>query len=670
LAREAAAGSTLVAVGVLMSNVGLEVVMVGSRRVNALKGMFRRVARVGGAGLGALALILGVAGTSTSSASTSGSISGLYGSLPTAGTPTTGGTITFGFLTGLTPLTVFPITTDAQDSVFTTFEFQYNFWVPLYNGPDGQSQEIDYAVSVGKKPTFSDGNKTVTIPLNTNYKWSNGQPVDANDLVFDIDLMEAAVKETPANLSSFAPGLFPSNIKSISASSKYTVVIHLAKALNPAFFLNDELESETGVTPLPSTAWNIASAGGPHLDYTKPANAKKIYDYLEKLGSSISSFGTSPLWKIADGPFILKTFNPSNSSWTSTRNPDFGGSPKPAYSALDGVTYTSQTAMINALKTGALDISTNFDPATIIPQVPSLKAAGYSVYGYPDLSLTDAIFNFKDATDHFNSIIAQPYVRAALAHLEDEPAYVTGVFKGAAGAAYGPVPSVPPTPFTPQDSITPPYPYSPSAAVALLKSHGWDVVPGGQTTCAKPGAGAGECGAGIPKGTPFKFSWAYLNPASQAFESVISEAFASEAKAAAGINISLSAKAFNFLIGNYNDANPAGAKYTNDWGVEFFGGFTDDYWPTTNALFNTGGTYNQGDFDNATMNQLIHNSVYGTSASAVTQEASYVAQTLPALFIPNPDLVYAVSNKIGGTAASWFALTQYQAFPEYWYVKK
>jgi len=616
---------------------------------------------VGGA-VAAVALL-----TSVGSA---GAVTGLFGALPSAGTAATGGTITFGYLTGATPLTVFPITSDAQASVYTSFEFQYDFWVPLYNGPDGQNQEIDYAVSVGKKPIFSDGNKTVTIPLNSNYKWSNGQPVDANDLVFDVDLIQAAVKETPANFSSFTPGLFPQNITSISAPSKYTVVIHLAKALNPDFFLNDELESEGAIVPLPSTAWNIAAAGGPHLNYTIPANAKKIYDYLEKLGSSISSFGTSPLWRIADGPFVLKTFNASNSSWTSTRNPDFGGSPKPAYNALDGVTYTSQTAMINALKTGALDISTNFDPSTIIPQVPSLKAAGYSVYGYPDLGLTDAIFNFKDTTDHFNSVIAQPYARQALAYLEDEPAYITGIFKGAAGAAYGPVPSVPPTPFTPADSVNPLYPYSPSKAVALLKSHGWNVVPGGQTTCAKPGTGAGECGPGIPKGTPFKFSWAYLTPATQAFESVISEAFASEAKAAAGINIALSAKAFNFLFGNYNDATPAGAKYTNDWGVEFFGGFTDDYWPTTNSLFNTGGTYNQGDFDNATMNQLIHNSVYGTSTSAVTQEASYVAKTVPALFAPNPDLVYAVSNKIGGTAASWFALTQYQTFPEYWYVKK
>jgi peptide/nickel transport system substrate-binding protein len=67
---------------------------------------------------------------------------------------------------------------------------------------------------------------------------------------------------------------------------------------------------------------------------------------------------------------------------------------------------------------------------------------------------------------------------------------------------------------------------------------------------------------------------------------------------------------------------------------------------------------------------LIHNSVYGTSATAVTDEASYLAQNLPALFYPNNDLLIAVNNKVGGPADSFLALTAYQTFPQYWYIKK
>ena len=637
-------------------------------RWGAANGLMRARRRLLGAAVVAAGVaLLSLAGSA--GAQSSSSPPGLFGSLPTAGTASTGGTISVGFLTGSTPLTIFPITADTDASVYTSFSFQYDFFVPLYNGPEGATQEIDYAVSVGKKPTFSDNNQTVTIPLNTNYKWSNGQPVDANDLVFDIDLIKAAVKENPANFSSYTPGLFPADITRISATSKYTVVIHLSKPLNPNFFLNDELESEAAIVPLPSTAWNVDSAGGAHLDYTNPANAKKIYAYLNKLGTSVATFGSNPLWKIADGPFVLKTFNTTNSSWTATPNPDFGGSPKPAYSELEGLTFTSQTAMLNALKSGALDISSPLDP-TYAPQASTLRAAGDSVYAYPDLGFFDAIFNFKDTTNHFNSIISQLYARQALAYLEDQAAYVKGIYKGAAVAAYGPVPSVPRTPFTPSDAINPPYPYNPSKAVALLKSHGWNVVPGAQTTCTKPGSGAGECGAGIPKGTPFKFVWVYI-PASEApVAPLTSEAFASEAKAAVGINVVLSQKTFNFAFANYNDAAPAGAKYVNDWGVNDFGGFTDDYWPTTNSIFNTGGTYNQGAYHDATLDQLVHNSVFGNSASAVTAEASYLAKAVPALFMPNNDLIIAVNNKVGGPAASFLALTAYQDLPQYWYIKK
>src|ERR1700733_12266663 len=203
------------------------------KRGHAIHSVMSRRARL----LAGAAVVGGLALASWGGRASAASSSGLYGSLPSAGTPSKGGTISIGFLTGSTPLTIFPITGDAQSSVYTSFGFQYDFFVPLYNGPVGDTQEIDYAVSLASKPTFSNGNKTVTINMKQGYKWSNGQPVDGNDLVFDIDLMKAAVTENPANLSSYSPGLFPSNVSSISAPSKYTVVIHLTRGFNPGFFL-------------------------------------------------------------------------------------------------------------------------------------------------------------------------------------------------------------------------------------------------------------------------------------------------------------------------------------------------------------------------------------------------------------------------------------------------
>ena len=158
--------------------------------------------------------------------------------------------------------------------------------------------------------------------------------------------------------------------------------------------------------------------------------------------------------------------------------------------------------------------------------------------------------------------------------------------------------------------------------MSILKAHGWHVVPNGQTTCADAGTGANQCGAGIPKGTPISFPWATETEAAGPYVPLTDEAVTSEAKQAAGISIQLSQKTFNYIASNYNDADPSVAKYTNDWAVENFSGYTDSPYPTQNSIFNTGGSFNSGAYTDPKMDQLIHASVFGSDPAAVTKEAS------------------------------------------------
>jgi peptide/nickel transport system substrate-binding protein len=615
---------------------------------------------------------LGVAacggGSSGASSSASGTLAqpGLYGKLPPAGTPTHGGTITYYQLNGNTPNYIFPVVPSGNASTIN-YQWQQAMWLPLYNNfPYGSSPGVDYQLSLAKKPVFSDGDKTVTVQLNPGYKWNDGKPVDAQDVLFDIALIRAAVGESAANWGSFTPGYFPDSLESISAPSQYTIVMHLKHPFNPGFFLNNQLA--LNLYALPSTAWNVASAGGQHLNWNDPANAKKIYNYLNKAGGEVGTFGSNPLWKVADGPFVLSSFNSVNASWTMKANPSFGGTPKPYLASVQGVTYTDITPLLNALRTNSLDIGLlDFSQLT---DVSSLKSQGYSVFGLPDFGWAGVIWNFKNTVNHFDKIISQPYFRQVMAMLVDEPAIIAGIYHGAAGLAYGPVPSVPHTPYVPADSVTPAYPFNPSKAVSILKAHGWHVVPNGQTTCADPGTGPNQCGAGIPQGTPISFPWATETTASGPYVSLTDEAVTSEAKQAAGINVQLSQKTFNYIASNYNDADPSVAKYTNDWAVENFSGYTDAPYPTQNSIFNTGGSFNSGAYTDPKMDQLIHASVFGTNPNAVTQEASYEAQALPALFLPNYDLIYAVSKRVGGTPASYLSLTQYGFWPQFWWVNK
>jgi peptide/nickel transport system substrate-binding protein len=606
-------------------------------------------------------------GSSGGSGAVTGSLTapGVYGKLPAPGTSTHGGSITFGVLNGNTVNYIFPIVPSGNASTYN-YNVEQAMWLPLYNNSAyGSAPGINYALSLANKPVFSDGDKTVMFTLKQGYKWSNGQPVVAKDVLFDIALIKVGVAESAANWASYTPGYLPDSLASITTSGQYTVIMHLKRAYNPGWFLNDQLA--LNLYALPSTSWNVASASGPHLDWTVPANAKKIYDYLGKVGGEVGTFGTNPLWKIVDGPYVLSSFSPVTASFTINPNPSYGGSPKP-YASIQSVTYTGITPMLNAMRTGSLDIGTvDFSQLT---DVSSLKSAGYSVYGQPDFGWAGDIWNFEDKTGHFNDIVSQLYFRQAMAHLVNEKAIIAGIYHGAAGYAYGPIPSVPKTPFVPSDSINPPYPYDPAAAVALLKSHGWAVVPNGTTTCTNPGSGANQCGAGIPKGTPISFSWYTLNSASGPYVPLTDEAIASEAKQAAGINIALHQETFNYVSSNFNDADPSVAKYTNTWGVENFNGYTDSPYPTQNSIFNTGGSFNSGDYSDSKMNQLISASVYGTNANAVTQEASYEAQALPALFLPNYDYIWAVSKRVGGDPASYLSLTQYAFWPQFWWVNK
>jgi peptide/nickel transport system substrate-binding protein len=566
-----------------------------------------------------------------------------------------GGTVTFGMAAGATPTYIFPITPGANSSVYTASFFQNLFWKPLYWTPVGHSLDINYALSLASKPTFSDSNKTVTINMKSNYKWSNGQPVDAQDLVFFIDLVKAAIKVSAANYGNYTPGFFPDNLASATATSKFTLQLKFTKSYNPGYLLYDQIAL---LTPLPSTSWNVDAVGGKPVDFTTLAGAEKIYKFLNSQSTKLATYATNPLWQVVDGPFKLSQFNPSTDANTMVPNAAYSGQ-KPSISKFQEVAFTSDDAEYTALRSGQLTVG--LIPSTDYPQIPKLKTSGFNVFGFPDLGWDYMVFNFENTTNAWNKIIGQLYVRQALAHLVDDQGYVSGIFHGYAVSADGPVPAVPQSPFTPPNATKPIYPFSVSAAKSLLAKHGWK-IEGGTQTCESPGTGATQCGAGVPKGAKLTFTLVYNNgsPAITTEDN----AFASDAKSA-GVPIKLVGKSFNFILQNYyNIAAPANK---NKWYMEDFGGFSEALYPTTNSIFNTGGTFNIGSYTDPKADSLIHNSVFGANASAVKTEASYLAENLPALFQPNSDHVYAWKTNLSGPQSSFWELTQFSINPELWF---
>ncbi|HVB43495.1 MAG TPA: ABC transporter substrate-binding protein [Streptosporangiaceae bacterium] len=603
--------------------------------------------------------VTALAACAKSNGGSSASTAAGYQGIPApATTHVAGGTVTFGMAAGATPTYILPITPSANSSVYTSYFFQNLLFKPLWWTPTGHTLDVDYGLSLAAKPVFSNGDKTVTIQMKTNYKWANGAPVDAQDVIFYIDLVKAAVKLSPANYGNFSPGLFPQNITSAVATSKYTLQLTLDKPYNPGYFYYDQLLL---LTPLPSTYWNVDAVGGAPVDYTTLAGAEKVYKFLNAQSTKLSTYATNPLWQDVDGPFKLTAFNPSTDANTMVPNPNYSGQ-KASISQFQEVAFTSDDAEYNSLRTGGLTIG--LIPSTDYPQIGTLKKNGYAVYGYPDLGWDYMVFNFKNTTNHWDKIVGQLYVRQALAHLVDQQGYINGIDHGFAVAASGPVPSVPQSPFAPANAAGPVYAYSIPQAKSTLASHGWTIANGVQT-CTSPGTAANQCGAGIPKGATLAFTLVY-NSGSPA---IIQEdtAFASAAKSA-GVQVSLVGKSFNFILSNYyNVAAPANI---NKWYIEDFGGFSESLYPTTSTIFNTSGSFNIGSYSDPKADALINNSVFGPNASAVKTEASYIAENLPALFQPDAYHVYAWSTKLSGPQSSFWEIPQFSINPELWYFSK
>ncbi len=201
-----------------------------------------RRATLGLVPIAAIAALLATSATSSGStrhATASSSLGTvIFGTLPpTGGTANPTGKVTQGQLTGQTPLYIFPIVPGAQSSPGTD-ELITSLFMPLYGGPTGARPEYQPGLSAAAGPPKTlDGGKAYKITLKSGLKWSNGTPVTGNDVLFDIDLLKAGVKESAANWGQYTSGQFPVSVTSATAKGN-TVTIKLNKAYNPGYFLN------------------------------------------------------------------------------------------------------------------------------------------------------------------------------------------------------------------------------------------------------------------------------------------------------------------------------------------------------------------------------------------------------------------------------------------------
>ena len=373
-------------------------------------------------------------------------------------------------------------------------------FLPLYWFGKGGTDVVNYSLSLGKAPKFSNGGKTVTISLR-HFEWSDGQPVTSRDVEFWMNELDANQDDWYGTV----PGEFPSNVVSQSYPNNYTVVFTFNRRYNPLWLLNNELSQ---ITPLPQQSWDKTSASGSVGNYdTTTSGAVAVYKYLNAQSTDIGTYQTNPLWQVVDGPWRLKSFDTTTQYTVLVPNKQYSGSPKPTLSALDEVPFTSDAAEMDALRSGELDYG--YLSPSEYSQVGYYKARGYKVVAWPLWATAYAVYNFTNPTA--GPIMKQLYVRQAIQALVDQPQDVKDVWHGYAVPTYGPVPISPKSPYFSPSEKNSSYSFSVSHASKLLTEHGWKTGSSGVASCQRAGSSSSECGAGISKGAQLSLKFVYTS---------------------------------------------------------------------------------------------------------------------------------------------------------------
>jgi peptide/nickel transport system substrate-binding protein len=628
--------------------------------------MFKRRRKICLAGLAAViaALMMAAGCTSTGSGksghlSSGGSVKNAVATLP--------------IVTGTGPDCIFPFE-GAQCYSTTNYEdFEWQMTLPLYifGGNSSTNFTVDYTLSPAGKPLFKDGGKTVVINLK-GWKWSNGETVDAKSLMFFLNMLEAE----KAAYAGYTPGQLPDNLASYSATGPDQVTLQLKQAYGSTWFTYNQLAI---LTPMP-LAWDVTSvhgaagSGGCSADSAADqwAKCKAVHSFLDAQNKDTSTYATSPLWQVVDGPYHLTSYNVSG-TFTFVPNQKYSGSPK-AQVTLKFKQFASESAVHTALENGALTVSgpniavpsPYLPPAGKAFEPPSnpLASAGYKLVPTFQYGIGFAYINFNNPA--YGPVFKQLYFRQALMELNDQRGMdISPVSRGYHYPTSSGVPSEPTAgnPFissaTTENGGEGPYPYDPKKAEALLAAHGWKKERG-VLTCESAGTGSSDCGAGIAKGTQARFSFLERAgaPAEIVFINMLKSSFA-----LAGIQLTPVAKSFDDLLRAAVPCTPAQSKCT--WDFLYVGGWTFNgpgFEPTGEPVFLTGAPSNAGSYSDPVMDKLIHETHVSTSITAFHNYASYTAKQVPVLYLPLPVGVNAVSKDLHNVTWSPFQTW----FPAYW----
>ncbi len=496
--------------------------------------------------------------------------------------------------------------------------------------------QVDYAKSLISRIRVNPQDDVYTLTLNHKYKWSNGRPITAQDVVFTWNLIHAASQpHAPWVYGPTGSGGVPQDWKSVTAQGNNTVVVTLTKPVNPQWFIHNGLGQ---ISPVPKSIWD-----------KYPNNITQELNFIH----SISNAPTNPHYDVVDGPFKFSSWAP-NRYWALVPNSKFGGH-KASISKLVFQYESSSSNEFAGLKKGLVNVG--YLPPSLWNTRNQLSGDTLSrsyLFGFNYLIIN---MNAK-APGNMGPVFSKLYVRQALQMGINQPGMIASMFHGAGVEEDGPIPPQPRTSLYDTALNHNPYPYNLKAGKALLTSHGWHEVNGVMTRNGQK--------------LSFIFNYASGSPTLSHVAQLLQSDWAQE-----GIEVKLQPMPINQVFSEDTQATP------KKWNMGFWGaGWTYqlDYYPTGGNLFATNAGENAGGYSNSTLDRLIQSTYQpGTSAQIRSRMDAYqefLARHLPVLWMPWFPQGYARmtgfsvhSNNVRGTVTTFNPVTDF-LYANYWTVSK
>jgi peptide/nickel transport system substrate-binding protein len=576
-----------------------------------------------------------------------------------------GGTVTYALPANVTPNYIFPFSPADVFTIVNLDQFQYLMYRPLYWFGDKSKPYLNEPESLAFKPVFH--GQTVTVTIKPGYRWSNGEPVDAQDIMFWLNMMS---KEGHTEYGGYVPGGIPDDITDVHTVGSYEVQMTIIGKYSTTWFTYNELSQ---ITPMPM-AWDLTSATTKSNCAGDASDCPAVFAYLNSLAgiNKASSWPTSPVWSVVDGAWRLTGYS-SQGVLTYSFNDGYGGPvSKDHIKTFIEEPFTSEQSEYGVLQAGGaqpLDVGylPTVDaplpsPGQIVGQNP---VPGYRMRPLWTWGINYIPYNFN-SLDPKLAIFKQQYFRQAFEYLVNQAGIIQGALHGYGIVSTGPVGDAPSTDYlSPQAKRGDPFPYNLQKARNLLKNHGWSVDAGGVTQCEVPA----ECGQGIALHTKLNFNLLYVTGNAWVQAAVLQLKSNAEQ---VGIRINLSSGSFDDVVGtaDYGCGTATVPKpcvwEMADWGQGW--SYEPDFLPTGDELYETGSAGNLGQYSNHENDELIKATVQASNQkqflAAMYNWEKYLTPQLPVMLQPEaPDaLLETIDDLHIGIQPPTLTMT-----PEDWY---